>query len=120
MQKTHDSQCQGPGKTSLLLGVGVFASALDQSGAKRGVAHIRLRAVGSWEVVPGWSRSRHADRLRMLRTEWGMGRWLWNKSVLGWVACLCVAGPMVRGLASWPKGTTGNKVGAYALLHKGI
>lgn len=42
MQKRHDSQCLGPVKTPLLFGVGVFASALDQSGAKRGVAHIRL------------------------------------------------------------------------------
>lgn len=95
MQKTHDSQCQGPGKTSLLLGVGVFASALDQSGAKRGVAHIRLRAVGSWEVVPGWSRSRQCRQTEDAENGVGDGQVALEQE------CAGVGGLPVCG---WPHG----------------
>lgn len=90
----------------MVFGVGVFAFVRDQSGAKNEVVHVRP----SWEegkkLGSGASlaqRSRPCRQAEGAESEVWEGRWeggSGTRAFLVWAACLWVAGPMVRGLAS--------------------
>lgn len=60
-------------------------------------------AAGKWCQVG--QRSRPCRQLRALSVKWGRAGSSGTRLCLGWMACLCVAGSMVKGAAFWPKET---------------